>query len=219
MVYSDFLLKLIVTGDCNVGKTSFCTALSDDTFEVEPIPTIGVEFTSVVVPAGKGQTARCQLWDLSGNPAFRSIVDSYYRGVVGALVLFDLSDRSTFDGLQVWVDQVKANRQGPGPVRVFLVGNKSDKKHAVREDEALWFAHSNGMGYITVSVTHGNPRDVMTALAREILNDKGKLRGHPGFKRMTVDTHIPSKGLLLRKSDLQAPGPYDRIRENLCTVL
>ncbi|KAM0750176.1 hypothetical protein T439DRAFT_326131 [Meredithblackwellia eburnea MCA 4105] len=124
----DFIQKFIMTGDASTGKSSLLVRLTDDRFLQHSEPTIGVEFGArlVVLTEGKdaGKKVKLQIWDTAGQESFRSITRSYYRGAGGALLVFDLTERSSFVNCRSWLADLRA--WGEEDLVVLLVGNKGD---------------------------------------------------------------------------------------------
>ena len=87
------------------------------------ITTIGVEFGSKIVPVG-GKTVKLQIWDTAGQERFRSVTRSYYRGAAGALLVYDITSRESFNSLKNWLTDAR-NLASPAIV-ILLVGNKKD---------------------------------------------------------------------------------------------
>jgi Ras-related protein Rab-2A len=98
-----------------------------------------------------GKKIKLQLWDTAGQESFRSITRSYYRGAQGALLVFDITKRSSFAHLQSWLEEVR--RQGTDNMTVLVVGNKSDlaADREVTREEAEAFARANNLRYIETS--------------------------------------------------------------------
>ena len=101
----DYLFKFILIGDSTVGKTCILTRFVDGWFKAESDPTIGVEFGSKVLKSKSGLTVRLQVWDTAGQESFRSITRSYYRGAIGALLVYDITNVSTFESLPTWLKE------------------------------------------------------------------------------------------------------------------
>lgn len=95
----EYLFKIIIIGDANCGKTKILQRYCNDTFEQKAAPTIGVEFISKIVEIdqyGENKKIRLQMWDTAGCEKYRAMTLSHTRGAVGAIVVYDISDESTF---------------------------------------------------------------------------------------------------------------------------
>ena len=125
IIMSNFhlLFRFIVVGDSGVGKSCFVQQFLDGTVRESHDVTVGVEFGSKSIKVG-GKDIKLQVWDTAGQENFRSITRSYYRGAIGAFLMYDISRRTTFDHIQNWVEEVKAN--GNPYINCYLIGNKND---------------------------------------------------------------------------------------------
>lgn len=118
----DFLFKTIVVGDGAVGKTAITYYYATGKFKESYKMTIGVEFTIKQV-MHKGKQIKCQIWDTGGQEKFSNIRPLYYRGALGALIVFDVSLRESYDHLDKWVNEVLKNCMD---IPIIIVGNKID---------------------------------------------------------------------------------------------
>jgi small GTP-binding protein len=101
MTYS-YLLKLIVIGDTGVGKSNLLKQFTVGQFHEKYVATIGVEFGAKVLRI-RGQNLKLQIWDTAGQEAFISITRGYFRAAIGALVVFDITSRESFNSLARWI--------------------------------------------------------------------------------------------------------------------
>jgi small GTP-binding protein len=132
-----------------------------DIFDEDTQSTLGIEFLSKVVQTDS-RRIQLQLWDTAGQELFRSVTRGYYRGSSGALILFDIANRDTFENVERWLHDVKAVARLD--VVLILIGNKCDleAQRQVRTEEALDFAQRYGMKYFEVSAKTGaNVADAM----------------------------------------------------------
>lgn len=123
----DYLAKIILLGPSGTGKSCLLHRLINSTFRTLSSQTIGVEFASKIVKVGEGarrKRIKLQLWDTAGTERFRSVSRSYYRGAAGALLVYDISNRGTFDGLRTFLDDARA--LASPHLTVLLAGNKAD---------------------------------------------------------------------------------------------
>ncbi|EYU24131.1 hypothetical protein ABFS82_04G132500 [Erythranthe guttata] len=119
----DYLFKAILIGDSAVGKSNLLSRFAKDEFSLDSKPTIGVEFAYRNIRVG-GKLIKAQIWDTAGQERFRAITSSYYRGALGALLVYDVTRRSTFESLRRWLKELR--EFGSPEMVVVLVGNKSD---------------------------------------------------------------------------------------------
>ena len=140
-------IKTILVGDSGVGKTSIATRAADNAFQHNLSPTIGASAFSFDVDSATGPIS-FNLWDTAGQDTFRNIIPLYFRGAHAAIVVFDLTNKDSFDHLATWVDLVKEHTQ-PN-IAIVIVGNKSDmSERCVSTDEAMSFTQSVGAAFYT----------------------------------------------------------------------
>ena len=147
--------KFIVIGSSGVGKTAILTRLVDHVFTGESQSTIGVEFIATSINV-EGSVFRLQIWDTAGQERFRAIAKAYFRSAIGVMLVFDLTDRKSFDDLNGWLNDVHAHCD-PNVV-VTLIGNKSDLENSrkVSESEARAFADLHQLQYLETSALDGS---------------------------------------------------------------
>jgi len=121
----DYVLKFVLIGDAAVGKSSLLVRLTDSRFLTNPDATLGVEFGSKLIHiADEDKTIKLQCWDTAGTEYFRSITRSYYRGAAGALVVYDVTSRASFEHAEDWLKDVREHAD-PN-LTAILVANKVD---------------------------------------------------------------------------------------------
>jgi small GTP-binding protein len=146
--------KFIVIGSSGVGKTCLLKRLIDDQFSEDEVATIGAEYVSTMEEID-GQPIKLQIWDTAGQEKFRSIAKSYFRHAIGVILVYDISDRRSFDELSSWLNDV---HQFCDPnAAITLIGNKSDlaEKRAVTNAEAQLFATNHQLTYLEASALDG----------------------------------------------------------------
>uniref|UniRef100_A0A8C4IW95 RAB42, member RAS oncogene family n=1 Tax=Dromaius novaehollandiae TaxID=8790 RepID=A0A8C4IW95_DRONO len=147
--------RVLVLGDAAVGKSSLLRCYAEGPGAAgapAPCPTVGVEFYSRTVrlpPAGR---AKLQLWDTAGQERFRSITRSFYRSAAGALLVFDVTNRASFEHVTEWYQEA-AGGGATGEAAFVLVGHKCDLagERAVSAEEAGRLAASLGMAFVETS--------------------------------------------------------------------
>jgi Ras-related protein Rab-11A len=146
----DYLFKVVLIGDSGVGKSNLLSRFTRNEFNLESKSTIGVEFATKSIQA-EGKTIKAQIWDTAGQERYRAITSAYYRGAVGALLVYDISKHSTFENVERWLKELRDHAEAN--IVVMLVGNKSDLKHlrAVETDEAMAFAEQHNLAFIETS--------------------------------------------------------------------
>ncbi|OCH90651.1 ras-domain-containing protein [Obba rivulosa] len=146
----DYLFKVVLIGDSGVGKSNLLSRFTRNEFNLESKSTIGVEFATRSINVD-GKTVKAQIWDTAGQERYRAITSAYYRGAVGALLVYDIAKHATYVNVTRWLKELRDHADSN--IVIMLVGNKSDLKHlrAVPTDEAKAFATENGLSFIETS--------------------------------------------------------------------
>ncbi|PWA65829.1 Ran GTPase [Artemisia annua] len=100
-----YLFKIVLLGDSGVGKSNLLARFARDEFYSNSKSTIGVEFQTQKMEV-KGNKVKAQIWDTAGQERFRAVTSAYYRGAVGALVVYDVSRRQSFDSVGRWLNEL-----------------------------------------------------------------------------------------------------------------
>lgn len=129
------ILIVVLIGDSGVGKSNLLLRFTKNDFLPESKSTIGVEFATRTLPI-EGKTIKAQIWDTAGQERYRAITSAYYRGAVGALIVYDITKKNTFDNVETWLRELR--QYAEQDIVVILVGNKCDMRHirAVTTEEA-----------------------------------------------------------------------------------
>jgi small GTP-binding protein len=192
----DHSVKTVIVGESGVGKTSILSRFVRDVFEETGQPTLGVEFMSRVIQTNT-RKIELQLWDTAGQEIFRSVTKGYYRGAIGAFIVYDMTRTNTFQNLEEWVNNVRSTAI-PDVVCV-LIGNKSDlaDDREVPREAGLKFAEAHNLLFFETSAKTGaNIEEAMLACLEGIekLIDHGKFDGRIPGDAITVTEHKgPSK--------------------------
>ncbi|KAI0081455.1 GTPase [Panus rudis PR-1116 ss-1] len=146
----DYLFKVVLIGDSGVGKSNLLSRFTRNEFNLESKSTIGVEFATRSLNID-GKNIKAQIWDTAGQERYRAITSAYYRGAVGALLVYDISKHATYVNVTRWLKELRDHADSN--IVIMLVGNKSDLKHlrAVPTEEAKAFATENGLSFIETS--------------------------------------------------------------------
>ncbi|KAM4615010.1 ras-related protein Rab-19-like [Polymixia lowei] len=170
----DFLFKIILIGDSNVGKTCVVQSFKSGVFSEKQQNTIGVDFTVRTVDI-EGKKVKMQVWDTAGQERFRTITQSYYRSAHGAMIAYDITRRSTFDSVTHWIQEVE--HYGAANVVLVLIGNKCDLESGrqVRFQEACSLAKERGVlaALETSAKEHQNVEDAFMMMAKELMSRNG----------------------------------------------
>lgn len=163
---------MIVVGESGVGKTNLLSRFAFDEFDLESRSTIGVEFSTRNITV-ENTVIKAQVWDTAGQEKFRAVTKAYYHGSVGAMIVYAVNDRNSFENVEKWLDEVKKNAD-PDAL-VIVVGNKSDLDEArvvtTTEGEALAEKH----GFIFMETSAKSSRNVdraFTELVKGVYNFK-----------------------------------------------
>ncbi|GLD64667.1 ras-related protein Rab-39B [Lates japonicus] len=120
-----YQFRLIVIGDSTVGKSCLIRRFTEGRFAQVSDPTVGVDFFSRLVEIEPGKRIKLQIWDTAGQERFRSITRAYYRNSVGGLLLFDITNRRSFQNVHDWLEEARSHVQ-PHSIVFLLVGHKCD---------------------------------------------------------------------------------------------
>mmetsp|Transcript_16588 Transcript_16588/g.17940 ORF Transcript_16588/g.17940 Transcript_16588/m.17940 type:complete len:205 (+) Transcript_16588:202-816(+) len=168
-----YLFKYIIIGDTGVGKSCLLLQFTDKRFQPVHDLTIGVEFGARLITIDNNQI-KLQIWDTAGQESFRSITRSYYRDAAGALLVYDITRRESFNHLGRWLEEARQN--GNPNMTIMLIGNKSDLEHrrAVSTKEGEIFAQENGLIFLETSAK--SAANVETAFIRTAENIYEKIK-------------------------------------------
>ena len=188
----DYLFKVVLIGDSGVGKSNLLSRFTRNEFNLESKSTIGVEFATKSIKT-EGKTIKAQIWDTAGQERYRAITSAYYRGAVGALLVYDISKHATFENVERWLKELRDHADSN--IVIMLVGNKSDLRHlrAVSTDEAMAFAEKHNLAFIETSALDST--GVETAFHR-ILTEIYRLMSR---KSMNAEKDVPD--VLLKETE------------------
>jgi len=179
--------KLVFLGEQSVGKTSLITRFMYDSFDNTYQATIGIDFLSKTMYL-EDRTVRLQLWDTAGQERFRSLIPSYIRDSSVAVVVYDVTNKKTFENTRKWVDDVRGERGND--VIIVLVGNKTDlnDKREVTTAQGEEEAKKNNLMFIETSAKVGhNVKALFKRIAQALPGMEGE--GQQGQSQM-IDVNI-----------------------------
>lgn len=188
------IMKLVIIGDTSVGKTCLLNRYDSNEFNDNFVPTVGVVYKLKKISV-EDVDFNLQIWDTAGQERFRSITQSYYRGSDGALIVFDVTDRQSFENMSIWIndfqDFTDQNQN------IIIVGNKADaEKRAITTEEAEAFAQAKNFKYIETSAKTGlNVNEAFNMIEEIIYEDKKgciKLKCYP--KSVDIAENREKKG-------------------------
>ncbi|XP_030589249.1 ras-related protein Rab-7L1-like [Archocentrus centrarchus] len=198
---TEHLLKILIVGDGNVGKSSFVHRYVSGQFNKTYRMTVGVDFSVKLLHWSDKEKVRLQLWDIAGQERFISMTRIYYKGAVGCVVMFDVTSSSSFSSCRHWKQDLgnKAMLPNGDSIPCILVANKCDlAERVVSADTIDKFSKAHGfITWMEISVKENkNIGEVMRRLVQEVLsvqttldllNHRAESRGDP-----KLDTEINS---------------------------
>lgn len=172
----DMQVKLLLLGDMAVGKTSLMMRLTDDEFNLNIIGTAGIDLKKKILNI-EGEDVKVLIYDTAGHERFRLIAKSQYKGSNGIVLIYDITDRKTFDNVSKWMEDIKENIDNK--VEVMLVGNKIDKTNdrLVKSEEGQALGEKFGVSFFETSAKTGE--GVNSAFLNIVKNIYHKIKDVP----------------------------------------
>ncbi|MHA1442969.1 MAG: Rab family GTPase [Candidatus Heimdallarchaeota archaeon] len=167
------LFKVIIVGAGKVGKTSLTIRFAEDRFRESYLPTLGVDFLTKNLTIDE-KKIKLQLWDTGGQEFVISLLPFYYTGAHGGVLVYDMTNRNSFNSLDYWLKQI---RQNAGDIPLVLAGNKIDilDQRKVTEEEGRSFAESRNLLYLETSAKTGvSIPDLFDTLVKVIIGKEDK---------------------------------------------
>ncbi|XP_028780341.1 ras-related protein RABA1f-like [Neltuma alba] len=164
----DYLFKVVLIGDSGVGKSNLLSRFTKNEFSRESKSTIGVEFATRSISVDD-KVVKAQIWDTAGQERYRAITSAYYRGAVGALLVYDVTRHVTFENVERWLKELRGHTDAN--IVVMLVGNKADLRHlrAVSVDDATAFAEQENTFFMETSALESmNVENAFTEVLSQI---------------------------------------------------
>ena len=185
----DYSFKFIVIGNAFVGKSNIIYRFTQGKFEEKYKMTINLEFSFKNLKIND-KIYRIQLWDTAGQEEFQSISRGYYKSGVCALVVYDITNRDSFNNIGTWVEECKNN--GPTTISLVLVGNKTDleAKRQITYEEGEEFANRNNMQFFETSALNGNNIDKLFNDTVENIIKKMENNYYPNLKDCGIESNI-----------------------------
>jgi len=146
----DYMFKLLIIGNSSVGKTSFLFRYADDSFTSAFVSTVGIDF-KVKTVFRNDKRVKLQIWDTAGQERYRTITTAYYRGAMGFILMYDITNEESFNAVQDWVTQIKTYSWDNA--QVVLVGNKCDMQNerVVAVERGKHLANQLGLEFFETS--------------------------------------------------------------------
>jgi Ras-related protein Rab-10 len=166
----DLLFKLLLIGDSGVGKTNILLRFSEDAFNSNSIATIGIDFKIKTIEL-RGKKIKLQIWDTAGQEQFLAITTSYYRAAMGIMLVYDITNASSFDNIAKWLRNI--DEHADEDVERMILGNKADMedKREVSKEQGEGIAREHNITFLeTSSKTNINIEKAFIELAEAILD-------------------------------------------------
>jgi len=200
MTDNDYLFKIVLIGDSGVGKSNLLSRFTHNEFSISTRSTIGVEFFTKSLIINKSEI-HAQIWDTAGQERYRAITSAYYRKAAGALIVYDITRRVTFENIPRWLKELRT--YSDKNISIILVGNKSDlkNKRVVQIEEAQQFATKNNLSFIeTSAMDSSNVENAFNCIITEIYDGVGKKLSGEGIA-------IDLKSIQTEKIIIEPPTP------------
>lgn len=191
----DYLFKLLLIGDSGVGKTCLLFRFAENSFNPTFISTIGIDFKIQTVEID-GKRIKLQVWDTAGQERFRTITTAYYRGAMGILLVYDVTNKKTFENITNWLRNIEEH--AAEGVEQLLVGNKSDQedRRLITEEQGQLLAVQHGIDFIECSALSGeNVREAFFRMGRRVkIKHESKSKGStPKQNNVTIHPGQPGQ--------------------------
>ncbi|KAL1217241.1 Ras-related protein RABA4c [Cardamine amara subsp. amara] len=146
----DYVFKVVLIGDSAVGKSQLLARFSRNEFSIESKATIGVEFQTRTLEIDN-KTIKAQIWDTAGQERYRAVTSAYYRGALGAMLVYDITKRQSFDHVTRWLEELRGHADKN--IVIMLIGNKTDlgTLRAIPTEDAKEFAQRENLFFMETS--------------------------------------------------------------------
>ena len=184
-----YIIKILTLGEHGVGKSCIIIRYIADKFDNKTQSTLAVDFKTKFIQKGN-EIIKLSIFDTAGQEQYKYLIKSYYNGANGILLIFDITDRNSFEQLNSWLKDLKNNSDDLDNMFICLVGNKSDlnEKREVSYEEANKFAKEKNMPYIEVSAKTGDNINKLFSIMTKgtIIKIIEKRKNDPNAVRETI---------------------------------
>ena len=177
--------KVLLLGDSTVGKTCFLMKYTDKTFQDIHMATIGLDYRLRSMRLQSGKNIKLQIWDTAGQDRFRAITKNYYKGSRGIILIYDVTNRQTFENVKTWVNQIR--EEAAPNVIIYIAGNKIDmeEERKVEKDEGEKLAEELEFPFVETSAKNGiNINETFEDLVERIDKVYGNLPQKPAKNKL-----------------------------------
>lgn len=178
----DMATKVMLIGDSGVGKTCLLVRFKDGAFlSGSFISTVGIDFRNKVVDV-EGTKVKLQIWDTAGQERFRSVTHAYYRDAHALLLLYDVTNKASFDNIRAWLGEI--NEYAQEDVVIMLLGNKADmaNERMIRTEDGEKLAREYNVAFMETSAKTGRNVDLaFMAVAKDLKMKKTRKPADPKF--------------------------------------
>ena len=170
-----FLANIITLGNGQVGKTSLIIKYVDNTFSLNYIQTLGMDFKIKMVKLQNSEEIRVKLTDTAGQERFGSLSSNYLKKANGIILIYDITNRESFEALNNWADEIKEKSKSDEARPIILIGNKLDLEgnRCISKEEGENFAKNNcgGINFYETSCKNGeNVENAINDLVSQVYN-------------------------------------------------
>ena len=187
----DVLFKIVLIGDSFVGKTNIMSKYLMNEFHEDSKATVGVEFGAKKFDI-EGKSVKAQIWDTAGQERYKSITTTYYKGAKGALIVYDITRKETFDSVDRWISEVL--NSGDKNMTMLLIGNKCDldNQRQVTKEQGEEKAKAFKVAFLETSASSGENLDVaFEMIMKEVYSKcKNELDEDDGMEEMQIGKEI-----------------------------
>ena len=181
-------IQLIVVGESCVGKTSLLYKYSQGFFTQEHLATVGIEFFTKEEEIN-GRKIRVKIWDTAGQELYKSITKNFYRNSDGVIIVYDVTDRESFEKVQEWVQSISENTDTEKNIQKVLVANKVDLTRKVTKEEGMKLAEKYNIPVFEASAKLDiGIKDFMTKILTDVLDNVSV-----DMSRVTLDQKLDNR--------------------------